>query len=163
MDYIRDSGPCRQGNREITRGVDLADDEYPPAFPGLAKMIGIRPISIGQGECKVSSVVQNEHLNAGGVAHGGLHATMLDTALGGALVSSLSKEEWCATAEIDVSYIRPALVGDILTAAGRVIKRGKNLAHLEGEIIDHNDRLIATAKGTWAIWVPTDKGKPGRR
>ena len=55
------------------------------------------------------------------------------------------------------------MVGDILTAAGRVIKRGKNLAHLEGEIIDQNDRLIATAKGTWAIWVPSDMGKAGRR
>ena len=73
------------------------------------------------------------------------------------------RDRWCATAEIDVSYIRPAMVGDILTAAGRVIKRGKNLAHLEGEIIDQNDRLIATAKGTWAIWVPSDMGKAGRR
>ena len=74
-------GCTDRGTGKLPRGVDLADDEYPPAFPGLAKMIGIRPISIGQGECKVSSVVQNEHLNAGGVAHGGLHATMLDLSL----------------------------------------------------------------------------------
>tara|TARA_Y100001970_G_scaffold60892_1_gene77512 strand:+ start:4132 stop:4560 length:429 start_codon:yes stop_codon:yes gene_type:complete len=141
----------------------LADDEFPPTFPGLAKMIGISPESIGGGECTVSTVVQNEHLNAGGVAHGGLHATMLDTALGGALVSALSKEEWCATAEIDVSYIRPAIEGDTLEASGRVVKRGKNLAHMEGEIIDHNGRLIATAKGTWAIWIPSGPGRPGNR
>ena len=146
-----------------TGGEELADDEFPPTFPELAKMIGISPESIGDGKCTVRTTVQKEHLNAGGVAHGGLHATMLDTALGGALVSALSKEEWCATAEIDVSYIRPAVEGDTLGASGRVVKRGKNLAHLEGEIIDHNGRLIATAKGTWAIWVPSDQGGSGNR
>ena len=60
---------------------------------------------------------------------------------------STISNEWCATAEIIISYIRPAHEGMILTASGWVVKRGKSIAHMEGELKD----LIATAKGTWAI------------
>jgi len=49
-------------------------------------------------------------------------------------------------------YIRPSTEGMTLTANGKVVKRGKSIAHMEGEIRDSEGRLIATAKGTWAIW-----------
>lgn len=126
--------------------------EFPPTFPGFGKMIGLRPVSIGEGKCVVEIDVLKTHMNAGGVAHGGLHASILDTALGGALLSLISSDEWCATAEIIISYIRPANVGMLLTASGWVVKRGKNIAHMEGELKDSSGTLIATAKGTWAIW-----------
>ncbi|MEO2208494.1 MAG: PaaI family thioesterase, partial [Candidatus Poseidoniia archaeon] len=100
-------------------------------------------------------------LNKGGVAHGGLHATMLDTALGGALVSALRKEEWCATAQLDLSYLDPAYSGSHLYAHGRVIRKGRNIAHLEGEIVNQDGKTIATGKGTWAIWVNRPKSLGG--
>ena len=68
------------------------------------------------------------HMNAGGVAHGGLHASTRYCS-GGAL-SSISPNEWCATAEIIISYIRPAHEGMVLTASGWVVK--KSIAHMEG-------------------------------
>lgn len=126
--------------------------EFPPTFPGFGKMIGLKPVSLGNGKCVVEVTVSKEHLNAGGIAHGGLHASILDTALGGALLSQIYPDEWCATAEIIISYIRPAHEGMLLTASGWVVRRGKNLAHMEGELRDSSDTLIATAKGTWAIW-----------
>lgn len=126
--------------------------EFPQTFPGFGKMIGLRPVSIGDGKCVVETDVLRTHLNAGGVAHGGLHATILDTALGGALLSIISPDEWCATAELIISYIRPAHEGMLLTAEGWIVRRGKNLAHMEGDLKDSSGALIATAKGTWAIW-----------
>ena len=89
-----------------------------PKLSGLAKLIGIKLDSFGNGNCKVSARVSDSHLNAGGVAHGGLHATMLDSALGGALVSMIEKEEWCATVQLDISYINPAYSGTDLIAHG---------------------------------------------
>jgi len=131
--------------------------EFPPTFPGFGKMIGLKPVSIGNGKCAVTVTVLKSHLNAGGVAHGGLHASILDTALGGALLSQIAPDEWCATAEIIISYIRPAHEGMQLNAKGWIVKRGKNLAHMEGEMRDSSERLIATAKGTWAIWSNNSK------
>ena len=70
--------------------VDLSK----PSPSELAGAIGINIIGFGDGGCTVDCTVAEHHLNLGGVAHGGLHATMLDTAMGGALVSTLPKEEW---------------------------------------------------------------------
>ncbi|MBU04041.1 MAG: hypothetical protein CMA58_03570 [Euryarchaeota archaeon] len=126
--------------------------EKKPKLSGLAKLMGIELDDFGNGSCKVSAKVLDSHLNAGGVAHGGLHATMLDTALGGALVSMIMKEEWCATAQLDISYINPAYVGANLLANGKVIRRGKNMAHCEGILTDSEGKTIASGKGTWVIW-----------
>ncbi|MEC9200007.1 MAG: PaaI family thioesterase, partial [Candidatus Thermoplasmatota archaeon] len=60
--------------------------------------------------------------------------------------------DWCATGDFVFTNIRPKKVGTTLIANGRVVKRGKSIAHMEGEITDSNGLLIATAKGTWAIW-----------
>jgi acyl-CoA thioesterase len=123
-----------------------------PQLSGLAKLIGIKLDAFGNGTCKVTTKVSDSHLNAGGVAHGGLHATMLDTALGGALVSLIEKEEWCATTQLDISYINPAYSGTDLIAHGKVIRRGKNMAHCEGILTDNDGKIIASGKGTWVIW-----------
>ena len=119
---------------------------------GICGTLGIQLGEFGNGKCTVMATVNAEHLNAGGVAHGGLAATMLDTALGAALVSTLLKQEWCATAQLDVSFLNAAIVGMNLIASGEIIRRGQNLAHLSGELVDESGKLIATAKGTWAVW-----------
>ena len=123
-----------------------------PKLSGLGKLMGIELDNFSNGKCRVTAVVLESHLNAGGVAHGGLHATMLDTALGGALVSMIKKEEWCATVQLDISYINPAYLGTRLLAEGNVIRRGKNIAHCEGILKDSDGKIIASGKGTWVIW-----------
>ena len=66
---------------------------------------------------------QRKSPKQGGVAHGGLHATLLDTAMGGAVVSSLDKEEWCATAQLDISCINAAKNECTLLCTGTMIRR----------------------------------------
>ena len=56
----------------------------------------------------------------------------------------------CNNAVVD-KFLAPARPGERLVAEGRVVRRGKHVAHLAGEI-KVGDRLIATATGTWAIW-----------
>ena len=138
---------------------NFGNQNYTPAMKlsGVCDSLGVVGTKFGNGECSVTCTVSNNHLNAGGVAHGGLHSTMLDTALGGALVSMINKEEWCATAQLDISFLNAANVGDILVAEGKVLRRGKNLAHCDGILSNQDGKIIATAKGTWAIWA----SKPG--
>jgi len=130
----------------------MTDELSTPSLTKFAEIVGFEVTKFGDGRCTVEATVDERHLNLSGVAHGGLHATMLDTSMGGALVSTLPKEEWCATAQIDISYLNAAPLGSHLTANGSVVRRGRNLAHLEGELASEDGTVIATAKGTWAIW-----------
>lgn len=124
---------------------------YPHLGP-LQRLMGIELETMKNSHCVVYVDVTEEHLNKGGVAHGGLHATLLDTAMGGATVASLSKEEWCATAQLNISYIEAAQVGVRLKCEARVLRRGRGLAHVEGKISDNAGSVIAKAVGTWGIW-----------
>jgi uncharacterized protein (TIGR00369 family) len=130
-------------------------ENYIPSMKlsGVCESLGVTGAQFGNGTCSVTCTVSADHLNAGGVAHGGLHSTMLDSALGGALVSLIKREEWCATAQLDISFLNAANVGDVLVAEGKVLRRGKNLAHCDGILLNQDGQIIATAKGTWAIWA----------
>ena len=124
----------------------------PAHLTDMAVEIGIERGEWGSGKSSVFLNIESKHCNKGGVAHGGLYTMMLDMALGGALVSILPKEEWCATTQLSISFISAARPGEKITAHGNVVKRGKNVAHLDGKITADSGRVIATATGTWAIW-----------
>ena len=124
----------------------------PAHLTDMAVEIGIERGDWGSGKSSVFLNIESKHCNKGGVAHGGLYTMMLDMALGGALVSILPKEEWCATTQLSISFISAARPGEKITAHGNVVKRGKNEAHLDGKITADSGRVIATATGTWAIW-----------
>lgn len=124
----------------------------PAHLTDMAIEIGIERGDWGSGKSSVFLNIESKHCNKGGVAHGGLYTMMLDMALGGALVSILPKEEWCATTQLSISFISAARPGEKITAHGNVVKRGRNVAHLDGKIKTDSGRVIATATGTWAIW-----------
>ena len=141
--------------KTVERGVSTMVREGSRSFPHIGKLqesLGIELISMSNGKCSVGVKVDECHLNKGGVAHGGLHATLLDTAMGGATVSSLSEEEWCATVQLDISYLNAAKVNSGLICTGTVLRRGRSIAHVQGEIRDQEERVIAIGKGTWGIW-----------
>ena len=58
--------------------------------------LGIERTVWKPGHSRLELTLTDEHLNKGGVAHGGIHMVLLDSALGSALVASLKVEEWCA-------------------------------------------------------------------
>ena len=130
----------------------MTELSQPAELTGVAKDLGVTRTSWGKGSSSYSLTITESHCNKGGVAFGGLHTVLLDMALGGGLVSLLPVEEWCATTALTTSFITPAHVGETITATGRVVKRGRNVAHLAGEVASESGRIVATATGTWAIW-----------
>ena len=68
----------------------------PTEMNGISKSLGIDMTEFGNGAATFNVVVGKNHLNKGGVAFGGLHASLLDSAMGAALVSTLKVSEWCA-------------------------------------------------------------------
>ncbi len=83
-------------------------------------------------------------------AHGGVLFTLLDTALGRAVISTLSEHEGCATVECKINFFRPVTEGR-LVAVGRLVTRTRRTAYAEGSITNDEGKLVARATGTFFI------------
>ena len=100
--------------------------------------------------------VEHRHLNINGVVHGGVYATILDTSMGGAVVSVLGPSETTATTSLYVEFLRAAREGETLTARGEVLRRGRHIAFAEGNLYGADGRRFSQARGTWYIWSQED-------
>jgi acyl-CoA thioesterase len=121
---------------------------------GFHHEVGFRivPKESGRGFATVAGRVEHRHLNINGVVHGGVYATILDTAMGASVVSLLGPEETTATTSLYVEFLRAAREGDTLSALGRVLRRGRHIAFAEGELKGADGRRLSQARGTWYIW-----------
>ena len=123
--------------------------------PPFNKFMGMELVRKEGGVCEVALELQPHHCNRRGVAHGGVVSTLLDTSLGGAVVSSIPKEWWCATISLNVQFISGGK--GRLTSRGEVTRRGKSVAFARGVVLDASERLVASAEGSWHLW----QNKPG--
>ena len=141
---------------------------------GFHHEVGFRvvPEKSGHGFCTVAGRVEHRHLNINGVVHGGVIATILDTAMGGAVVSLLTEEETAATTSLYVEFLRAAREGEVLTARGHVLRRGRHIAFAEGSLVGTDGERLSQGRGTWYIWstaetsagraTPAASGRPRR-
>lgn len=88
----------------------------------------------------------------GGSVHGGLLACLVDIAMLEAIIPTLdpATDQAAGTADLNITYMRPAL-GTQIVADARVIKKGRQLAVVEIEIRDEQDRLCAKGRTLYAI------------
>jgi uncharacterized protein (TIGR00369 family) len=84
------------------------------------------------------------------VAHGGVVATILDSALAFALVAQ-DDRDW-STVDLRLDYLRSVRIGTV-TAVARVVQAGRRVGRAEGELVDADGNLCARAVGTF---VPVD-------
>ncbi len=117
----------------------------------------------GRGFCTITGTVEPRHLNINGIVHGGVYATILDTAMGGAVVSLLNEGETTATTSLYVEFLRTAREGDTLTARGEVLRRGRHIAFAEGALVNAEGDRLSQAHGTWYIWSREPGARPRRR
>jgi uncharacterized protein (TIGR00369 family) len=104
------------------------------------------------GTVTVAGTVERRHLNINGVVHGGVYATILDTAMGASVVSVLNDGETTATTSLYIEYLRAAREGETLSARGEVLRRGRHIAFAEGNLYGSDGRRYSQAHGTWYIW-----------
>ncbi len=115
-----------------------------------------------RGVVTVTGRVEPRHLNINGVVHGGVYATILDTAMGAAVVSLLNAGETTATTSLYVEFLRAAREGETLTARGEVLRRGRHIAFAEGNLTGSDGRRFSQARGTWYIWSTEPAAAPAR-
>ena len=122
------------------------------------KHLRVQLVNSKKGYCRVKLNLKPNLLNAGGIAHGGVLATLCDIALAGAIANSLKKHEWCLTVELSIKFMNPAFPGKPIYGYGRLVKRGNTLAFVEGGIETKDKRQIARAHGIWIIKSKPIKG-----
>jgi uncharacterized protein (TIGR00369 family) len=116
------------------------------APPPMATLLGFAVTEIDHGRV-VMEMHPGEHLlNPIGSVHGGAITTLLDSAMGCAVHTTLAAGTGYATTDLQVRFVRPVPSdGPRLRCEGEVVHRGSRLVTAEGRITDSTGRLYATA------------------
>lgn len=96
------------------------------------------------GTIEVAFTPDARMLNPQGTVQGGFVAAMLDDTMGPALVSMSGGKVMPSSVDLTVSFIRPVRPGRVI-GRGRVVKAGRTIVFLEGELYDEAGRLLARA------------------
>jgi uncharacterized protein (TIGR00369 family) len=118
-------------------------------LPPAVKTLGIEPLVAESGQVSFSLQPSEFHLNPFGIVHGGVLAALMDTAMGCAVHSLLPAAVGYVTSELNVRFVRPALLGaGPLVCTGEVVHEGKSTMIASARIVDADERVIALAGAT---------------
>jgi uncharacterized protein (TIGR00369 family) len=120
------------------------------------QLFGYELDSIGDGKAVMSLRVMDRHKQIHGVVHGGILASLADTAGAMAAYPLLPKGTRLATVEMTINYLEPVDRGPIIAEA-RVLRIGRTLAVAECEINDAEGKLAAKSLLTFAIMSAAKK------
>lgn len=141
--------PASLTGLELMRWVQT---ERPADIPSIGRLLGMRFDEVEHGRIVISLETRPDFANPLGTVHGGIAATLLDSALGCAVHTTLPAGVGYTTLELKVNYIRTAQTnGQTLTATGNVIHAGRRTATAEGKVLDEQGKLIAHATTTCMI------------
>jgi uncharacterized protein (TIGR00369 family) len=131
----------------------IVSGELPP--PPLGALMNFRIAELSEGHAVFVVEPDEYHYNPIGVVHGGVAATLLDSAMGCAVHSTLPAGVGYTTLEIKVNYIRPmtAETGEVRCEAN-TIHVGDRTATAEGKILDQNGKLYAHGTTTCILFRP---------
>ncbi|MBW2422028.1 MAG: PaaI family thioesterase [Deltaproteobacteria bacterium] len=116
----------------------------------FTEQIGIETQLMEDGVCELSLEVADPHLSLAARVHGGVLFSLLDSALGRAILSQLPAGRGCATVEIKINYFRPVQSGRLLARA-EVVNLGRRVGYAEGQITNGEGKLVARATGTFFL------------
>ena len=129
-------------------------------IPPFNTYLGTIVEAVADGHARVTLELAPHHLNTRGVVHGGVISSLLDSALGAAVISAIPASWWCATTSLSVQFLEGAREG-LLVAEGRVTRRGRRVAFAAGEVHDAGGRLVAHAQGSWHLWPQKPEERAG--
>ena len=136
---------------DYMRAIATGEIEQPP----IAKLLGFGVVEIEEGRALFSAQPGEQHYNPIGVVHGGLAATLLDSAMGCAVHTTLPAGWSYGTLDLSARFVRPITseTGRIL-CEGVVAHRGGKTATTEGRVwAEESGKLLAHGTGS-ALLLP---------
>ncbi len=124
--------------------------------PPISALLGFHLVEVEDGRAVFEGVPDFHHYNPIGTVHGGFAATLLDSALGCSIFSTLLKGDTWTTLELKLNYVRPMSKNTgLVRAEGRILHRGRTVATAQGELKDSAGKLYAHASTTCMIFPAT--------
>ena len=132
---------------------DISAERKQRAFDGLhslpfAKLMGMQLVDIRPNEAVIKIEMRVDLRQPSGVLHGGVTATLIDTAMAFAVRTHLADEEFTATIDLTVHYLRPHTEG-VATCTAKVVRAGKRIFTVSAEVENDAGKLIATGLSTY--------------
>ncbi|MFN2500681.1 MAG: PaaI family thioesterase [Pyrinomonadaceae bacterium] len=114
----------------------------------FAKLIGMELVDLIVGEAVIKIDMRDDLRQPSGVLHGGVTASLIDTAMAFAVRTRLPMDEATATIDLTVHYLRPHVAGTVACTA-RLVRAGKRIFTVSAEVVNEEGKLIATALSTY--------------
>lgn len=114
----------------------------------FAKLIGMQLVDIRPNEAVIKMEMRDDLRQPSGVLHGGMTATLIDTAMAFAVRTHLADHEATATIDLIVHYLRPHMSGTI-TCIAKVVRAGKRIFTVTADVHNEEGKLIATGLSTY--------------
>lgn len=125
----------------------ILDGQTPPA--PIQHTLGFRLTALGDGTAQFSGTFGEHMYNPVAGIHGGVIATLLDSAMGCAVMTLLDERTGYTTTDLNVHFTRPATAATgAFVANGEVLHRGRRLMSAAGQLLDSSGKLIAHATCT---------------
>ena len=114
----------------------------------FAQLMGMRLIDLQKGVAVISLDIRDDLKQPNGILHGGVTATLIDTAMAFAVRTHLAPTQPTATIDLTVHYLRPHISGTI-TCTANVVRAGKRIFTVSADVVNGSAKHIATAVSTY--------------
>lgn len=114
----------------------------------FARLMGMRLVNIQLDEATVSLEMRDDLRQPGGLLHGGVTASLIDTAMAFAVRTRVDEQEHTATIDLTIHYLRPHIDGTA-TCTAKVVRAGKRIFTVSAEMTNSEGKLTATAISTY--------------
>jgi len=121
-------------------------------FPNL---IGLELAEIDFDSCRIDLVLSEKHLQPFGIVHGGVLASLIDTATFWAAFLRLPEDDGLVNVDLKLNYLKPVRTGRLRTE-GHCLRMGRQLSYAEASVRDEAGELVA--HGTSTLMALTGKG-----
>jgi uncharacterized protein (TIGR00369 family) len=125
----------------------IMSGELPP--PPIAEMLGLRLVEVEEGRAVFEGDPGEQHYNIIGTVHAGFTTTLLDSAMGCALTTTLDAGVPWTTLELKANFTRAITVETgTVRCTGTIVHPGRRVATTEARLEDAGGRLYAHATST---------------
>lgn len=114
----------------------------------FATLMGMELVDLRLNEAVIKIEMRDDLRQPSGVLHGGVTATLIDTAMAFAVRTHLEDHEFTATIDLTVHYLRPHTAGTF-TCTARVVRAGKRIFTVSADVVNADGKQIATGLSTY--------------